>query len=326
MTSRAALAAARSHLYVLFGRLFRHGVTPDLLSDLRELPELAAHLADPFDADAAAAAHYRLLHFEVFPHESIFLHPDSLLGGEIAAAVHDFYQQAGFAPPADALPDHLGLELALLSFLTGAEAAAANDAPVWQDWQRHFLDQHLLRWLPALVQAMGRQGHPFYTTLADLTLELALDHRAALGNDLPAAAPVFCLPPPPDLLADAKTGLAEIADYLLTPAFSGIYLSRDEIRRLAQAQGLPSGFGHRRRMLADLLTTASVYDGLDRLLAALQADLAGRQQDLAALATAHPGLAPLLRPWQQQMAHTRQVLERLLAALPTLSPLAIARP
>lgn len=308
MTSRQALAAARSHLYALFGRLFHRGVTPDLLPDLRELPELAAHLDDPFDADEAAAAHHRLFHFAVFPYESIFLHPDSLLGGEIAAAVSDFYQRAGFTPPTETLPDHVGLELTLLSFLTGAEAG--NDAPAWQVWQRHFLDWHLLRWLPALVQAVRQQGHPFFTALADLALAVVLDHRAALADQPPAATPTFRLPAPPDLLADAHTGLAEIAGYLLTPACSGIYLSRDDIGRLAQAQGLPSGFGGRHHMLTNLLRSAAQYDGVDAIMGALQEQVGQWRAFFAAVAADNPSMMEVAAAWQTRQSATLDLLER----------------
>jgi len=313
MTSNADLATARSHVYDLFGRLLRGGVTPDLWPDLHLIPDLAPHLAGPFDADEAAAAHHRLFSFEVFPHESVFLDPAGLLGGEMAAAVWRFYQQTGFAAPVAELPDHLGVELALLSSLAGAEAAAWKDeqtaaATRLQTGQRHFLDQHLLRWLPAAIQAIYQQRQPFYTAFAGLLLDFVLDHRAALAADLAAAAPSFHLPAPPDLLAAPASGLDEIAAFLLTPAYSGLYLSRSDLGRLAQTQQLPGAFGDRRHMLATLLRSAAAYDGLDALLAALLL-LAGQgQSHLAATVASCPVITPLAAPWQAQLAHTSDLL------------------
>lgn len=313
-------ATARSRTYDLFARLYLHGITPDLPPILGAVPDLSAHIPAHFDADEAAAAHQHLFRFNVFPHENIFLDAESLLGGRVSDSVWDFYRQAGFQPQrSDSGPDHIGNELALLAFLTGAEADAWEDdetaqIPRLQALQRRFLDDHLLRWLPALVQAIRQQEQPFFSTLADLTLAFTLDHRAALGDDLLARPLDFTLPPLPALLDDDKTGLKEIAAYLLTPAYSGIYLSRDDIGRLGRAQQLPRGFGERKQMLTNLLRAAAEYDSLAATLDELQKTVQNWQRNFSEMAAPAPSIAAISSVWQTRLTATDALLQRLRAS------------
>ena len=115
------LALARRRTYELFGELFLAGVTAESLAGLAAIPELAA-AARPFNADAAAAEHYRLTAVTVFPYESIFRDPTGLLGGKITDQVTALYRQNGYDLLSDA--DHLGHELGFMAHLCAAEAGA----------------------------------------------------------------------------------------------------------------------------------------------------------------------------------------------------------
>ena len=126
--SSADMALARHHTYTLFSRLFLEGVTAELRPFLPPIPELAAVLPEPFDADESAATHHYLFQLNLFPYESIFLATDGLLGGPVTNKVQQQYEQSGFIVDASATsPDHIGHELAFLAFLCGAEA------DVWKD-------------------------------------------------------------------------------------------------------------------------------------------------------------------------------------------------
>lgn len=300
---------ARARTYALFSRLFQHGITAPLWNTLQAIPDLAATLPDKLDADQAAAAHYHTISDTVMPFESIFRDPAGLLGGTATTAVAEVYARTGYVPAAEA--DSLAVELDYLAFCCAAEheALAAQDEAaraLWTERQRSYLDDHLLGWLPPLEAALAGGKLPFYAVLGNLTLTLVADHRAALGEPMPGAA--AALPVPPDLLGGDDTSLRLISRTLLTPPFSGFYLSRETISDLARARHLPRGFGQRRQMLRNLLETAGQYDSAPLLLGDLlevSADVAARYQ--AQLAT-WPELAPWIRPWQEQLARTRQTL------------------
>jgi putative dimethyl sulfoxide reductase chaperone len=278
------------------------------------LPALASSLPPAFDAGEAAAAHHQLFGLNVFPYEAIFRDPSGLLGGAVGEAVAASYRQAGYAPEtAASSPDHAGYELGLLAFLCGAEADAVGDglrATVErvQGLQRDFLDQHLLAWLAPLVVAIREQSgarsayYPFYAALAELALALIDDHAAALGG-LPER---WSLPAPPPLLASEKTGLKQIAAYLLAPGYSGLYLSRDAIGELARALDLPHGFGGRQQIMANLLRAAAQYGQMAPAVAHLR-QVSGRWQASYRSLTG-TALAPYAAAWEERAVLTRQLL------------------
>jgi hypothetical protein len=105
--------------------------------------------------------------------------------------IQTLYQQAGWQPPAGTrtgAPDHIGLEmLALADMLDRNNQSAAVRLYV----------NHLALWVPSFIFTLKRlRPHPFYQTLADLTLDLIL---ATLPEDkVPENGDPFPeLPPPP---------------------------------------------------------------------------------------------------------------------------------
>ena len=293
-------------------------MTTALLPATRAVSELAGTLPEPFDAEQAAADHYDLFHLNVFPYASLFLDAAGQLGGPATDAARRLFLQAGYAADtARESADHVGHALGLLAFLSGAEADAwedglADEAARMQRLQRRFFDAFLLWWLPAFAYAVRRHNHPFYTPLSDLTLDLALDHRTALGPSEEAAEPGLPLPDPLALLDEAKTGLKDIADYLTTPAWSGLYLSRADIGRLGRAEHLPRGFGARALMLANLLRAAADFDCLDPLLTQLQDLVTAWQSYYQTLAERPvPGLGVVTKVWLVRLDLTKRMIDRM---------------
>ncbi len=311
-------AIARSRAYDQLAAAYRHGLTDALRPVLAAVPDLAGVLPEPFDADEAAAAHYRLFGRDVLPYASVFLDAAGRLGGAVTEAVQHAYLRAGWtAGRHDEAADHLAQELAFLAFLAGAEAEALEDglpaeAARMRRHARAFLDAHLLPWLPAFVQAVQQQEDPFYTALAGLTLELALDHRAA--PDTAGGAPRPALPPPPPLLDEARTGLKDIAAYLVTTAWSGLYLGQADLARLGRTVQVPRGFGARAQTLHHLLETAVTFDRLPALLDALRDRAAAGQAAYEALAADHPVLREIAAAWRERLAGTVHLLGRMQAA------------
>ncbi len=309
------LAQARSHSYALLGRLFLEGVTETLWPYVQRVPDLAAAYPQPFSADDAAAAHYHLFAFHLFPYESFFRTETGLSGGPVAAQVAQVYQQAGFDAAADA-PDHIGQELTFLAYLTEAEANAWESqqpalAQQWRQVQHNFLSQHLLAWLIPFVIALPPHT-PFYGHLGRLTLELVADHEADLTLSALVAPPLPVFLDPPDLSDNPRPW--EFVRFWVTPAHSGLFLSRDDISRVAHLAGVVHGFGKRDEMLKNALDAAATADSLPLLFQALSQFSHHWQTAYTQLATDFPHLSGFIAPWQKQAQRAEKVVKEQLAA------------
>lgn len=314
-------ALARSNAYGLFSQLYQQGLTQTLLPYVRAINVPDSLVPTVLDVDQQAAIHQDLFGFNVFPFEGVFVDAPSALGGPATAAVQHFYRQAGHVPrKSDVAADHIVLELGLMAFLSRTEAdglATRNQTAVShsRNLQRQFLDQHLLLWLPALFLAICQQGESFFQALAELTLELVLDHRQTLDED-PAPPPAsFFLPEAHALLENPNTGLREVAAYLLTPAHCGLYLSRDDIARLGRQVHLPRGFGDRRQMLTNLLKSAAEYDSLPVLVTELQQTVLAWQDHYQHWRKTGPlVMVNIASAWMKRLSATDSVLTKLAGA------------
>lgn len=288
---------ARQSAYRLLADLFRDGPRPDTRRDLAALPELAAALPDPFDADEAAAAHFELFHLEVFPLASVFLDPDGRPGGAVTEEAHAWRRHLGALDEAAGAPaDHLVAELGVL-------ADASDDVPIPE--LRRFLVEHLLAWLLPLACALKRVAAPFYAGLGGLTLDLALDHLDALG---PGPVTGRRLAPLPDLLGDPATGIRDIATVLARPAQSGLWISRADLRRLGRGLRLPAGFGSRVDLLATLFRSAAAYEAPVTLLEELRRLVDGDARFYEEIASEYPQAAVVAAIWQGRLKETRILL------------------
>ena len=283
------------------GSVLVSGVTPADRPWLEALDELRPVLAR--DLDALAAEHHRICEREVFLYESVFLTSEAQLGGDRSGALRQAYEQVGFTAHS-AEPDHLGMELIAL----GALAAHEHAGPATEAWQAALIDHHLARWLPIAAQAVKRQDSDLFGPVVQLALELVGVHRDTLPEVAPA--PFDEAMPPAALLDDPKTGLARIARHLLIPASSGLFLSRDDLTRIATRTELPGGFGPRVKMLESMFFTAVDHGELPRLTAALGAVVEDFEGALAA-ASQFATYRPAVETWRDRHAWTREVLRRL---------------
>jgi TorA maturation chaperone TorD len=308
------LALARSRAYGLLSQLYLTGVTLDNLAHVRAVPELAGKLVLPLEADEAAADHHHLFGFNVHPYQSYFLDPAGLLGGPVTESVSQSYERSGFQPETSAeSADHIGFELGFLAYLCATEAEVLEVDAVQQIQERQFafLHEHLLRWIGPLTLAIGQQDQPFYSAVSDVTLDLLQEQAAGLESQFgrPANSEIEATNIP-DLLADEKTGLKQIADFLLTPVYSGLYLSRDDIGRLARRQAVPRGFGDRRVLLLNLLRTAANYDALGEIINDL-GGVAGRWEEAYAEMADRPGIGAYGASWRSRATGTVELLAQM---------------
>lgn len=101
-----------------------------------------------------------------------------LLMGPSTVDVRRLYQEAGAELGLTELPDHIGLELAFLAFLCEREreAAASGDrvtADNYRAYQRGFLKEHVLQWVPSYCDTVReRSATSYFRALAAITPEL----------------------------------------------------------------------------------------------------------------------------------------------------------
>ena len=296
----------RARAYRLFSQLFLRPVSAELFEVLKSLPELGSALGDSFDSDAASVAHHTLFGLQVPPWAGVFVSADGCIGGSTATAVREFYRRA--AMPLDDTSDeadHIGHILWLLAALEHQHQGNDDDV-----LEAAILDGVLLPWLPTVVETIERHADPFYRALAGLTLDLAIEHRSSLITEAPEA--LTLTGDEPDSLTLDDAGLQDLAVFLVTPASSGLFLSREDVRRIASRQRLPIGFGSRAQALENLLRSAAEYGQLGQVVDDLGSLVTTARINCRQLADS--GIASLvvhqgLR--ESQLSRTSDVLARL---------------
>ena len=317
LQNRAETAIARHHTYLLLSRLFSGGLTNDLLPHVEQIPELASASPQPFDPEESAVEHQRIFSFDIFPYESIFRDPSGLVGGAYSSMVQDHYKQSAFRQIVDC--DHIGYELAFLAFLCVNQATMLGNKQAAEAYrstqlQQKFIQDHLLCWLSPFANALTFSGQPFFAALGQLTLHLVYDHLLHLSTaysrwkERPDTDAGHVLAEAPDNLQENQTGLKQISRFLLTPPFSGLYLSRSAITKLARNHKLPRGFGDRQQLLANLLRAAGQYDAVPELLLELTAISNTWNQAYQQQLANYPELERWIRPWQQRVTKTTDSL------------------
>lgn len=286
----------------------------DLLADLflRELEErdLAAITADPVlgralqppagdEARRQLRAEFAsLLLIEVPPYASIYLDVPPVIGGDTSLRWERLLASLG--QPVRSLeraasPDHAGLYLRAC-----AEAERRRDAaPILRE---------ALAWLPQCLTAIERNAPAsFYGNVAALAGQALWESARATpysGEPLPAEEP----PAPED------SGLRELSRWLTTPAFSGWFLSKRALRRMAQPFGVGVGMVDRAQALEQVFEASGLDGRTSALLATFQEELAGWAAALAAWREQLGLWAELLAPWAARLNRTRALLDEMRAA------------
>jgi len=307
----------RADGYRLLSQLFLGELTASNVEILRFLPGLSTATcpdgADPLPAsyepgalDELAAEHHRVFGTEVPPYASLFLESGRRLGGATTQWVERCRLAVGLPPTHSETADHLGRELELMAALH--DAAVEEPGGPWTDASHQFLDEHLLQWLPPLVDSVLQVESVSWAAVSRLTLDLVIDDWRNLGE---AASP-SPLPSPPQAAADTGDAGGAVpawgdrgwATHLADPTVCGGFLSPHELRALGRAHELPSGFGGRTRLLETLLESASAYTAEGVLPEALAALMDRRCQSLLELSAAHGVPDRFVGHWADQLAST----------------------
>ncbi|MBI1878182.1 MAG: molecular chaperone TorD family protein [Chloroflexi bacterium] len=307
---------------------------PDLPT-IAALPELDKTLPHPDEAALTKLAieYQRLFGFNLPPYESVFVDPSAMLLAPATARTQALYRQTSWTPPVGVrvgAPDHLGLELLALAEIQAQAPRLAQDeaeAETKEQLERlaqQLQIQHLALWVPAFILTLRRLApHPFYATLADLTLDLLL---ATLPPNSPfiihhspfTIDPFPVLPPPPVYDPEGRlipseertpeAGLRAMVRRLLTPCKAGLFLTREDIARMGRALDLPGVTGDRAHMLETLFRLAGEYDLVPDLLDQLKqlfADVAIAYQGWV---EEYPAWTPYAQAWLRRVTATQVTL------------------
>ncbi len=313
---------ARSRAYGFLAELVAGPLTSELLEQVAQVPQLADSMRkndDSYNLDDLAAAHYELFGLQVYPVAGVFLNLDALAGGARVADMESRYLHWGFDSQTAEGQDHLACQLRFMAHLSALElgALASANASRLQEVAsaaRSFLDRHILPWALPLLSATSAVATPLYSEVITMAVFVAADHRRELGGQMEIAEPALG-PDPEKMLADRKTSVRDIAEYLLAPSQSGFWISRADLQTLGRGLNVPRGFGNRVQLLSNLLRNAAEYDLADELLAALDTML-GHQQDRFVAISTELGVDAYAKYWLQRVATTRETLENMAAALP----------
>ncbi len=301
------LARARSLGYGLLADLLARGVTPEPRAAAGASPPLARAI-DGRDEEDLAVELERAFGWAAPPFEGAYLTADATIGGPPTDALWALFSSAGYRPDlrrADA--EHLATTLKALAFLSGAEADGLRDAHAGailrtRALARRLLDEHALRWVPVWAAGVQRVGLAFPTALATAIEELLLSHRSAILEP----APGFELAPLALDPEDEETDLRAVATALVTPARSGLVLTRADLERLGRETSVPRGFGERAQVATNLLRSAARFEVFDRVLESLIDELEAQRAELDD--PRYAGVRTLVEPWRRRAAEMQVVL------------------
>lgn len=261
----------------------------------------------PADPGELAFAYADIFLLNVYPYGTVFTDPGGELNGPAAQAMAWRYAHHGYQPPelrAVGAPDHLGLGLGFLGH-------AAN-----RGMQDAFVEAcgALLAWAPLACLAAEREpgAHAFYQGLAARTTDTLLRHagpftRAALdwqALDLSDLA----LGMDPTGVDQDEVRLRELVGFFLTPAHSGVFLSRGHLGGFARALGLRLPFGGRHDVATALFTAAGQSERLEPLLRQLEAEVQAWTAVYRQWATTYPAWTPVAEHWLGRTAGTLRLI------------------
>src|SRR6266508_4473452 len=255
---------------------------------------IAEALGLPRPADPAD--HTEVFVFQLVPYATVYLGAHGMLGGEAADRVAGFWRALRLAPPPE--PDHLAALLGLYATLGEAERGERDAARrlLWRESRRALLWEHLLTWAVPYARAVKASAPARHAAWGGLLAEALLTEAADL--EPPPTPPLHLRDVP--RLPEPGEDAAALVRALLTPARSGLLLTRWDLARGARALGLGLRAGERAFALRSLLD----QDPLATLgfLAEEAAGWAARHRQTEA------ALGEVGRHWQERAEATRALL------------------
>ena len=226
--------------------------------------EETARLADVLELGQPPTVdeYTELFLFQLYPYASVYLGAEGMMGGEARDRVAGFWRALGEMPPAEA--DHLSVMLALYARLSELEEdeKSARRSDVWHSARKAFLWEHLLSWLPMYLTKLDELAPPAYQRWGEVLMKILLAETEALGRQ--SSLPLHLRETLG--LIDPRAGgdAGELWQSVLTPARSGLILTRADLMGAARRLGLGIRMGERKFILKSLAAqdARGVFDWL----------------------------------------------------------------
>lgn len=198
------VAESRSNVYRLLSVLYLKEVTPEFLAILKskkfigplndlgvDIEKVLCDVSEEKLVDTLAQEYAALFIVPggIPPYESVRL--KGLLCQEPAWQVKEFYKSYGLNVKEDSkiFPDHLGMELEFMAYLTDKESKAWKDndekaLTKWCNLQKDFFSNHLDKWVFGFLGDLDRCAfHPFYQEVSKVTRGFLEVEREDIGTD-----------------------------------------------------------------------------------------------------------------------------------------------
>lgn len=303
--------------FSLLSRLWIKEADQATLAELKAAP---CQFSQEASLQELAIAYTDLFLLNVYPYASVYLDLNAEMNGLRSIELSALYQQSGYQP--DSLyevgaPDHIGLVLGLLAQLPQSQRAGV-------------LGKYVLDWAPVLCFSIERQPsiHPFYRALAECTRRELF--QAFEGKDLTQGSSI-----PQERLAapsqmdegwielpltgpDEELSLSQVIHYLLSPARSGMFLSRAQLGQWALELGIPLAFGERYRLGISLFEAAGIADAVPKLLDWLVLEVIRWDNAYMGWAEEFPAWRLFAGEWRERIATARNLLEKARVSLQNL--------
>lgn len=226
--------------------------------------EETARVAEALELGALPTAdeYTELFIFQLYPYASVYLGAEGMLGGEARDAISGFWRALGEMPPTES--DHLSVMLALYARLIELEDAEgeARQRAGWRRARKAYLWEHLLSWLPVYLNKLAELAPPFYRKWGEILMEALLAEALVLGQQESLS-----------LHLRASSGLidprqsddaGEFCQSVLTPARSGLILTRADLTKAGRKLGMGLRMGERKFILKALLAqdASAIFDWL----------------------------------------------------------------
>jgi TorA maturation chaperone TorD len=255
-----------------------------------------------------APAYAEVLLLNIPPYGTVFTDTGAALNAPAAQAMAALFARHGYSPPevlSVGAPDHLGLGLGFL----GHAAARGDEAGFARACAQ------LLPWAPAVCLAVEREpgAHAFYRALARYTRETLLQN----AGHLEGAAPNWPAPEVPQVGSETagaggeapEVRLHDLLRYFLTPARSGVYLSRGWLGSAAHGLGLGLPFGARFDVAQQLFAAAGQSGRFPELLRVLREEVAAWAGDFSRWTAAYPAWSPIAEYWLAATSATLHLID-----------------
>ncbi|MDQ3134256.1 MAG: molecular chaperone TorD family protein [Acidobacteriota bacterium] len=245
--------------------------------------------------------HTNLFVFQLPPYASIYLGAEGMIGGEARSLVAGFWRALGQTPPRE--PDHLTVLLSLYAHLRELEHGAGTDAGRhgWRRARVALLWEHLSSWLPVYLNKLAEMASPFYKQWGQLLSGALAEEMASV--ELPHALPLHLREAPS--VIDPRTGEAgEFLQSLLSPARSGLILTRADLMRASRELELGLRAGERKFILQALISQEP-----RAMLEWLAAEAAAWERRHAQ--GQHETLASISQAWARRAGETAALLTEL---------------